>query len=442
MSIAITIIGFVVAILIMVTAHEFGHLLASKRIGVAVEEFGLGFPPRLFAFKRGETTYSVNLIPVGAFVKTPGESDYTVPDSLASKGPWARMFVYAAGPLVNVLVAFAVLSVFFMVPSDVVRGDGAMIHSVAEGSPAEEAGILAGDIILAIDGQEIGEWKDVQETVNSDEGEEKTLLLDRDGTEFELGVVPEFNPDHNRYTVGVLLSWGLVTGVAEGSPAEEADIRVGDTILAAGGKAVYSDETLLEGLGSGGEGQEVEFYMLRDEEVVSATLQTEAGTGLEAVGLENRWVSNTRLESQRLPVWKAIYRGGEYIVRVPYLVKESIPIIQDDPSKLAVGVVGAGQLTVEAVQSSGFSNMLLLAGMVSLGLALFNFIPIPPLDGGGMLIAFIEGVRRGKRLSPRTVRYAYIAGTALMIGVFVIIMYNDIARVIRSIVTGESGFGL
>ena len=88
-------------------------------------------------------------------------------------------------------------------------------------------------------------------------------------------------------------------------------------------------------------------------------------------------------------------------------------------------------MTVEAVEAMGFSRLILLAGMISVGLALFNFFPIPPLDGGGILIGVIEGVRGGKRLSPRTIRFAYMAGTALIIAVFVGIMYSDIARLIR-----------
>ena len=100
-----------------------------------------------------------------------------------------------------------------------------------------------------------------------------------------------------------------------------------------------------------------------------------------------------------------------------------------------VGPIGAGQLTVEIVRSSGFSSILFMASMISLGLALFNFLPIPPLDGGGMLVAFIEGCRRGKRLSPRTVRLAYTIGTTFLIALMILITFIDIWRLPR-------GFGL
>src|SRR4030042_2128151 len=103
MSVAIALVGFIVALFVMMSSHEWGHMVAAKRAGLVVEEFGIGFPPRLFAVKRGQTSYSVNLIPLGAFVRTPGENDPTVPGSLASKGPWTRMVVFAEGPLGHIL---------------------------------------------------------------------------------------------------------------------------------------------------------------------------------------------------------------------------------------------------------------------------------------------------------------------------------------------------
>lgn len=434
MSVGLVIISFIVVLFILVSSHEMGHMVVAKRAGVKVEEFGIGIPPRLFAIKRGETVYSLNLIPLGAFVRTPGENDPTVPGSLASKGPWTRLGVYAAGPLVNVFLAFVFLSLFFMLPRDVVIGGGVMVHSVSEDSPAEASEIEPGDIVLRIDERQIDEWEDVKKAVNSNAGEEKTLLMQRGGERFEISLKPEFDPDLGRRAMGVALLhgrvWGMVTGVAEGSPADKADIRPGDCILSISGKTVYDEEGMLNALDSAEPGEEVELSLLRDgDEVLSAKLQPSSQDGSLGDGLHTEWLGHT--ETRRLPVWEAIYHGGDYLIHIPYLIKESIPIMREDPSKAVVGVVGAGQLTVEAVESSGFRNMALLAGIISVGLALFNFIPIPPLDGGGMLIGLVEGVRRGKRLSPRTVRLAYMAGTALIIGVFVMIMYNDIARLLE-----------
>jgi regulator of sigma E protease len=120
---------------------------------------------------------------------------------------------------------------------------------------------------------------------------------------------------------------------------------------------------------------------------------------------------------------------------MPVLIIQAIPQIIKSPDTALVGPIGAGQLTVEVVRSSGFSSMLFMASMISLGLAIFNFLPIPPLDGGGMLVALIEGCRRGKRLSPRTVRLAYTIGTTFLIALVILITFVDIWRLPR-------GFGI
>lgn len=153
MNVVLVIVVFVLALFVAIIIHELGHFLTARRAKVKVEEFGIGIPPRLFGIRRGETVYSVNAIPVGAFVRTAGENDPTVPRSLASKGPWTRLGVYVAGPLANVLLAFVLLSAFNALPYSVIAGNGLMVHEVTEGFPAQQAGIMAGDVILEIEGQ-------------------------------------------------------------------------------------------------------------------------------------------------------------------------------------------------------------------------------------------------------------------------------------------------
>jgi regulator of sigma E protease len=432
MTVAITVILFIAVLFFLITCHEFGHFLASRRAGIKVEEFGIGFPPRLFAIKRGDTDYSLNLIPLGAFVRPAGESDPDVPDGLAGKGPWTRMGVYAAGPLVNVFMSFVFLSAFFLVPVETIKGEGVMIHSVSAESPAAEAGIMPGDVILEIDGKEIVQWGNVQQAINSDPQEEKSVLIGRDSERLTTTLTPKFNTDYNRYIIGVTLCWGMVTSVENGSPADTAGIKPGDTILGVNNDVVYSGESLSEALNSTVPGTDAKITLLRVDEIMDKTINV-----VPNIGMESKWVNDIRLEKESVSLWTAMWNSGDFIVHIPYYIKESIPLIQQDPSMAVVGPIGAGQLTVEAVRTLGYSNVLFMGGLISIGLALFNFLPVPPLDGGGMLIAFIEGIRRGKRLSPAIVRAVYLIGTALMITLFVVIFYSDIARLIRG-----DGFGL
>jgi len=438
MSVAVTIILFIVALFVAICLHELGHFITAKRAGVKVEEFGIGLPPRLFGIKRGETIYSLNAIPLGAFVKAAGETDPTVPRSLAGKGPWTRLGIYAAGPLVNIFLAFVLLSAFLALPYSVIAGDGLMVHSVMENYPAEEAGIKPGDIILEIEGQPVHRSEDVQDIVNSvEEGAEITLLLISNGQEEEKRVEPKFNPEKQRRFIGVSLPWwNIVSQVEESSPAYEAGIRPGDAILSINRQGVYNDESMSSALHSVEEGEEIKLVLLLKDQTEETEEISLIYDGSETLpGVELRWVEGVHFEQERLPVWRAFHLGARDIIYMPVLIIEAIPQIIKSPDMALVGPIGAGQLTVEIVRSSGLSSILFMASMISLGLALFNFLPIPPLDGGGMLVAFIEGCRRGKRLSPRTVRLAYTIGTTFLIALVILITFVDIWRLPR-------GFGL
>jgi regulator of sigma E protease len=434
MSVPIIIVLFVVALFVAICLHELGHFIAAKRAGVKVEEFGIGIPPRLFGIRRGETIYSVNAIPVGAFVKSVGEDDPTVPRSLAGKGPWTRLGIYAAGPLVNIFLAFVLLSAFLALPVSFVAGNGLMVHSVVGNSSAEQAGIEPGDIILEAAGQLLHRSGDLSSIVDSVEEEgEITLLLLRDGQEIQTTVKPKFDLESQRRLIGVLLCWNLISQVDEGSPAYEAGIRVGDTVLSINGQGVYNETNMSGVLRSIGEGEKTDVVVLRSGNVTEASLINVAYETLPGVQL--RWVDGIHIEQERLPVWRAIYSGARYIVYMPVLIVEAIPQMIKSPDTALVGPIGAGQLTVEVVRSSGSSSLLFMASMISLGIGIFNLFPIPPLDGGGMLVAFIEGCRGGRRLSPRTVRLAHYVGTAFLIALIVAIFIVDIWRL-------PKGFGL
>jgi regulator of sigma E protease len=435
MSVVVIIILFLVTLFVAICLHELGHFITAKRAGVKVEEFGIGFPPpRLFGIKRGETVYSLNAIPIGAFVKAAGENDPTVPRSLAGRGPWTRLGIYAAGPLVNILLAFVLLSAFLALPYSVIAGNGLVVRAVVENSPAEEAGIEPGDIIMEVEGQPVHRWGDVEDIVNSvEEGAEITLLLLRNGQEEERTLKPELDPESQKLKIGVWLWWNMVSQVEEGSLAYGAGIRPGDAIHSVNGQLVYNEESLSSALRSVEEGEEIKLVLLREGETVSIALNND---GYETMpGVEVRWVEGVHFEQERLPVWRAVYLGARDIVYMPVLIIEAIPQIIESPDMAFVGPIGAGQLTVEIVRSSGLSSILFMASMISLGLAIFNFLPIPPLDGGGMLVAFIEGCRRGKRLAPQAIRLAYTIGTAFLIALVILITVIDIWRL-------PKGFGI
>lgn len=202
----ITILAFLGVLAIVIIAHELGHFATAKACGVKVEEFGLGFPPRLLSFKRGETRYSLNAIPLGGFTKMAGEEDPEVERSLASKGIGTRLLVLSAGSIMNAILPFLLLSIAFMIPHNVVVGQVA-VEEVAENSPAAMAGIKAGDIIISINDKPINNTSDLSRYIQMNLGGEITILVEHsDASQEEVELVPRWRPPEGEGAVGIVIS--------------------------------------------------------------------------------------------------------------------------------------------------------------------------------------------------------------------------------------------
>lgn len=189
-----TIITFILILGILVFVHELGHFIAAKKMGVKVEEFGLGFPPRLFKVKKGETVYSLNLIPLGGFVRLKGEDggEKKDEDSFSNKKVWQRVVILASGVGMNFLLAIIIISIGFIIgfPQVItgnkfenyakIKDEGIQVISVLEKCPAYDADIQPGDIIASIDNKKISSVEEVQNYVNMRKEEKINLEIKRD----------------------------------------------------------------------------------------------------------------------------------------------------------------------------------------------------------------------------------------------------------------------
>lgn len=248
------IIGFL-ALSVMILAHELGHFVTAKVLGVKVEEFGLGYPPRLLSFKKGETVYSLNAIPFGGFNKLSGEEDPSVPRSLASKSVAARLLILSAGSVAMFLLALLLFSSLFMIPRDVVTGQIAVLE-VDENTPAEQAGVRPGDIILGINGKLVDNPVDLNYSIQRSLGDEFTLLLRHsDSTEEEIRVTPQWVESESRWLIGIRIDLLNPTVSSQYYPFWRAiplgAAKFADTIIlwGAGLVSVISGETSAQFLG-------------------------------------------------------------------------------------------------------------------------------------------------------------------------------------------------
>ena len=199
----ITMGAFIGVLALLIIAHEIGHFTTAKAFKVRVEEFGIGFPPRLIGMRRGETVYSLNAVPLGGFVKMAGEEDPKVVGSLAGKGKGTRILVLSAGSLTNAILPLLLFSIAFMVPHDVVS-EPVVVKVVAPASPAATAGIEAGDTLLSVNDEPIQNTAQLRRSITLNLGNEIAIFVKHsDSTTEEVRLIPRWKPPAGQGAVGI-----------------------------------------------------------------------------------------------------------------------------------------------------------------------------------------------------------------------------------------------
>jgi regulator of sigma E protease len=214
----LTIVVGVVVLSVLIIVHELGHFLAAKATGVPVEEFGIGFPPRIYGKKWRGTIYSINWIPFGGFNKIAGEIDPDIPKGLASRSHGVRLLVLSGGIIMNLLLPFVLMAVAYMVPYNVVDGK-VLVEKVDAGSPAEMAGIKAGDTIISADDRPVKNAGDLARYVQLRLGAvmEVTVVHADNATE-TVRLVPRWKPPPEEGAIGVQYAVIDATIVSESLP--------------------------------------------------------------------------------------------------------------------------------------------------------------------------------------------------------------------------------
>ena len=425
-----TILSFIVVLGVVLFVHEFGHFAVAKLARVRVLEFGMGFPPRLLSFKRGDTVYSLNLFPLGAFVKMVGEEDPTDPDSLARRPAWVRLAIMAAGPAMNALLPVVLLTIFFMVPRDIPITD-VVVTGVEPNSPAAGAGLQPGDVILEVDGRTIENPFDLQRAVQLRLGARSEWEVRRVETVFTTHMVPRLDPPEGQGAVGISSFVGAratVTRVVTGSSASAAGLRSGDLLLVVGSRRVLDAEDAAEAVEAARADDPtaaVPIAVLRDGLFTELELSPElpALTGMELF---------VRPDDRRSrPIWRAVPQSFTQMREIVVVSKNEISkLISGGTDAFPVtGPIGIAHLTGEVARED-LVALLFLTALISMSLAVLNILPIPALDGGRIAFVLLELARGGRRISPEREGFIHMVGFALLIGLIVVASFNDIQRII------------
>ncbi len=369
-----TIAAFLGVLIVLVLVHELGHFLVAKRAGITVQEFGIGFPPRIGSVVWRGTRYSLNWIPLGGFVKMLGEdgdieaqrmrerglSEAAIETAMAGafnrKPVWVRLLVLLAGVAMNFILAGILFSVAFSLP--VPQGRGPLtITEIQAHSPAETFGLKVGDKIVSADGRTFEISRELTAYVRSKAGHEVTLGIQRDDQVLDVTLIPR----------------------------------------------KLSDQQIAQGIGPIGFSYEPAQFV---------EVPSDVQNPLDAVA-------------------RGFYTAGDLAWRIPGGLAEAVGgLLGLNPNGgTAVGPIGIAEETGRVLQGP-LVQLLFFMGLLSVNLAVLNVLPFPPLDGGRIAVVLIESLRR-RRLPAEREALIYLTGFMVLIVLVILISIQDVQRLIE-----------
>ena len=384
----VPVLGFLIFI------HELGHFATA----IKVTEFGFGFPPRLFGVRYKETVYSINWIPLGGFVRMVGEEDPTDPQSFAAQAVWKRAVVLVAGSAMNLVFPVLVFAILFTLPHDAVVGT-VVISGVSPNSPAQEAGLRAGDMVLEVEGKRVENHYDLVQAVTTRLGRSTEFTIRRGMIVTGLAFSPELAPVEKVNIVPRLRPPEQVVVETVTDPSTEISLR---------------------------EAQNVNPDAQIGDRIRQGAIGVLIGT------------ANPKIVKRSFAPWDAVPMAVGRSWEVVTLTQAGLTQwARGGPDPGITGPVGIAQVTgeiAEEIPNIGFSPLFEFVALLSISLGIVNLLPIPALDGGRLMFVMVEWVRRGKRIPPQRESLVHMVGFALLIGLIVAMSYRDVVRIIA----GES----
>jgi regulator of sigma E protease len=433
-----TIVAVAVVLGFMILIHEFGHYAAAKFFKVRVEVFSLGFGKRLFGFRRGETDYRISVIPLGGYVKMSGENPMDNrtgdPGEFLSHPRWQRFIVALAGPAMNIALAIGLLTVVYMVRYErpVFADKPAVIGWVLPNSVASKAGLQEGDRIIRLDGIENPTWEQVEPRIALSPNQPIQLTVVRAGQTLEKTVIPEAIGIEHYGTLGWVPDQpNVITDLEPGMPAEKAGMKTGDIIVAVNGQPIRAIAQMIGMLQKTKEAP-VEITVQRGAQQLQFKMQPVA-TKMEGLP-EPRYRVGFQSDpsvTTRLPFPLALNKSLADNKRSSFLILELLQkMIQRKVSMRTVeGPIGIGTAVGRAVREDGWTPLLGITAAISLNLGIFNLLPIPILDGGVIMLLFVESLMQ-KDISLPVKERIYQAAFVFIVLFAVMVIFNDIVKTV------------
>jgi regulator of sigma E protease len=439
------VVGMALVLGVLILVHEWGHFIIARWCGVRVDVFSIGFGPRLFGIKRGATDYRVSAFPLGGYVRMAGQDPSEVDssstaalptgasDELMSKTRWQRALISFAGPAVNLVFPVLLLTGFFYFigkPYPAYLDKAIQVVALPTNSSTAANFPQLGDKISAVNGEKVATWGEADEALGRlKPGEEVQLEVVRNGITISVKSVPP-GPLQADRPFGYAPILPIVDAVEDGRPAKRAGLKEDDLVVAADGQKIHFWEQFVEQIRRSG-GKPVQMEVERGGKTVNLTITpelgpSESGQMVYQIGISQKDV----LAYKHIPFSQCAREGwlytsdftGKTVGVLGKLVSGKVSV------KQLQSVVGISRAAGHAVHRGPLYVTLLMAFM-SVNLGILNLLPIPILDGGNILLLTLEGIRRRDFSMSFKERFVQV-GLVFLLVLFVIVMYNDVKRIL------------
>ncbi len=437
-----TILSFILVLGFLVFIHEMGHYLAARHVGVRVETFSIGFPPKMWGKKVGDTEYIFSWIPLGGYVRLFGQNmddeDAKDPTNYASKSIFQRFYILVAGPGVNLLFAFLFMPLVYMAGISMPKYflEPAVISFVQENGFAKRIGLQNGDEIVSVNGNPVKNWEEVNAKLSSLETSEAFLEVVRAGySQTVTGSLADLKKEGPGWRPKIA---PVIGGFTEASSVEQAGLEIGDRLLSINGIAVkewgdisqiiqksqppVNKEVTVSSDSMNPLGIPVDLKFEHEGEVQTTTITPTYNATTQS------YLLGVKIEqtNRSYGLLKSVEMGTDRIVFITGMTFQFIGKMFSGQGSLddLGGPLRIGVVIGDAVRT-GLADVFFLMAVISLQLGIFNLLPIPVLDGGHIFFLGIEKLKGGP-LSAAIRERTQLVGFALLMCFMIVVTYNDI----------------
>ena len=416
----------------LVLIHELGHFTVAKLLGIKVEVFSVGFGPRLLGIKKGETDYRLSLLPLGGYVKmlgeNPDESLRGDPREFLSRPKRQRLAVLVMGPTTNIVAAVVLMTGVYLagIPEPSYLSRPAVVGAVEPESPAAKAGVQPGDRVRSFGGKKIEDWGDLQTSVAFSPGQTAAVVLDRGGETLtrEVHLVAVTNYQYGYAGIFPEMP-AQVLQVEPGLPGAAAGLQPGDRVIRIDSEPIVHFEKATR-IFQQSAGKTLTLDILRKGEMLVLTVTPKEEDGKGRIGIA--WNLSAEEAVRKYPLPQALAQSARWNWNNAGLVFTTLGklLTRQISPRMMSGPIDIFKISGQQFQE-GWTHFFLIMALVSLQLGVINLLPFPVLDGGHILILFIEGVM-GRDLSLKIKERVMQTGFYLLIGLMGAIIYLDIAK--------------